>query len=336
MTNKTSQKVLPIETPNELFGSYLYPGAKQIMEDQQDVFWTAQEIPIEKDIPDYRNNMSEEQFNLVSATLQDFVEIEQDVGEIWETIATWYPHSEIQAACAQISSMEKSVHAFFYQKMSDELNIDPEVTAENQQNITSIRDKLAYIKYIMTNLADNKPLTLFTVAMIEQVLLFGNFATLKSFKSNGYNLINNTLTGVDFVIQDEQLHGEYAKYLFSVSMIEGATRPSIEDITQVVESIIQYEDASIDYKFPGKLPINGITGEQLKTFTRSRANTVLEDMGFASHYTITDNPIADWFYRGSKSIKSHDFFNSGTNQYRRNWKVNNFSRLPHIKGAINE
>jgi hypothetical protein len=39
--------------------------------------------------------------------------------------------------------------------------------------------------------------------MVEQVLLFGNFAMLKSFKANGNNLITNTLFGVDYVIADK-------------------------------------------------------------------------------------------------------------------------------------
>ena len=36
--------MLPIETPNPLFGLYLYPTAKEIMEQQQDIMWFAQEI----------------------------------------------------------------------------------------------------------------------------------------------------------------------------------------------------------------------------------------------------------------------------------------------------
>jgi ribonucleotide reductase beta subunit family protein with ferritin-like domain len=62
---------------NKLFGLYLYPEAKELMEKQQDVFWTAQEIPVDKDINDFKLNMSKKQFNLVSYTLQLFVETEQ-------------------------------------------------------------------------------------------------------------------------------------------------------------------------------------------------------------------------------------------------------------------
>jgi hypothetical protein len=139
----------------------------------------------------YRHILNPHQLNSVTVTLQLFVEIEQKVGEVWEQIAHWYPHSEIEGACAEIARMEKSVHAFFYQKMSDVLNIDPEETAKNQETITVLKSKLEFLTKITSNLADDKPLALATVALIEQVLLFSNFAMLKSFQSNGHNDLFN-------------------------------------------------------------------------------------------------------------------------------------------------
>ena len=197
--------MLPIETPNPMFGLYLYPTANELREQQQDISWFAQEIKVENDIPDYRTKMSPEAYNLTTITLQLFVEIEQKVGEVWQTIASWFPHSEIEGACTQIAAMEKSVHAFFYQKMSDTLNINPEDTARNQQTIDVLRNKLSFLQHITSNLSADKPLSLATVAMIEQVLLFSNFAMLKSFKANGHNLIQNTLTGVDYVVNDKYI-----------------------------------------------------------------------------------------------------------------------------------
>ena len=197
-------KKIQLETPS-LFGSINYPVAKEILEKQQDVFWTAQEIPVEKDVHDYRHNMSDNQFELASVTLDLFVEIEQKVGEVWHAIASWFPHSEIEGACAQIASMEQSVHAFFYQKMSDEMNIPPEVTAEHQEEINVLKGKLSMLEAITRDLDKDKALSLATVAIIEQVLLYSNFAMLKSFQANGHNLITNTITGVDFVVQDRLL-----------------------------------------------------------------------------------------------------------------------------------
>lgn len=333
---------LPIETPNPYFGLYLYPFAKDIMEEQQDVGWTSPEIPVENDIHDFRTVMSPEQLNLNTVTLQTFVEIEQKVGDIWGTVATWFPHSEIEGACKEMERMEKSVHAFFYQKMSDVLNIDPEETAKNQQTIKVLKDKLELIKHITSNLEENKPLSLATVTMLEQVLLFSNFAMLKSFKANGNNLMKYTLTGVDFVIQDEQIHGELAKGLF-LNYIKENEKHKIYDLSDlreqiyaVMEEIVSHEDAIIDYTFPGNIAINDITGKQLKTFIRVRANTVLNSLGYESLYYADVDVIGGWFYQGTKGIKSHDFFASGTSQYRRSWKFENFSRKPFIKGVSDE
>jgi len=199
----STRPLLPMQIENPLFGLILYPFAEEIRVMQQDILWTAEEIPVDKDVNDFRQNMTPTQFNLASITLDSFVITEQEVGDIWSTIASWFPHSEIDNICTQIAAVEKAVHAPFYQKMSDEMNIAPEDTARNQEEITVIREKLAMIKNIASNLSENKPLSLGTVALIEQVLLFGNFAMLKSFQANGNNLITNTITGVDFVKNDK-------------------------------------------------------------------------------------------------------------------------------------
>ena len=332
---------LPIETHNPLFGLYLYPVAKQIMEEQQDKSWTAQEIPVDKDVHMYRHVLSEPQLNLVTITLQLFVEIEQKVGEVWETISHWYPHSEIEGCCAEIARMEKSVHAFFYQKMSDVLNIDPEQIAKNQATIKVLKNKLEFLTKITAKLSDNKPLSLATVAMIEQVLLFSNFAMMKSFQSNGHNLISNTITGVDFVVQDEVMHGNYAAYLFKTVLYEDSKGPKLidkpqltDDIINLISEIIAHEDAVIDYTFDGCAAINDITADQLKIFIRSRANEVMTLLGFTPIYeTSIINKIADWFYKGTTAIKMHDFLVGGTNQYRRSWKFDNFSRIPFMEAS---
>jgi len=331
--------ILPIERPNTLFGLYLYPEIKALMEQQQDISWFAQEIKVENDIHDYKHNMSKEAYHLVTLTLQLFVEIEQKVGDVWSVIAGWFPHSEIDGACTQIAAMEKSVHAFFYQKMSDVLNIDPETISHNQQTISVLKSKLEFLNEITKDLSANKPLSLATVALIEQVLLFSNFAMLKSFKANGHKLILNTLTGVDYVINDEILHGELAKLLHNTYIAEyNDTIGNFplykhhQDIIKLTNLIVAHEDSVIDYGFPGKAAINDITADQLKAFIRSRANNVLADLGVESCYffDVTYNPIAEWFYKGANSLKVHDFFSSGTNQYKRGWSLDGFSRLKYI------
>lgn len=328
---------LPIETKNPMFGLYLYPMAKEIMESQQDVNWFEKEIPVRKDIHDYRYVMPKDSLQLVTLTLQLFVEIEQKVGEVWSTISGWFPHSEIDGCCSQIATMEKAVHAFFYQKMSDELNISPEEIARNQETIIVLKKKLQFLQDITSNLSNDKPLSLATVAMIEQVLLFSNFAMLKSFQANGHNLIPNTITGVDYVVQDEQLHGIFATYLHNTYIEEAIHADSSYDmsvhrtnIKELMIKVVQHEDSVINYLYSDSTSINDITADQLKVFIRSRANQVLTDLNSDTIYEPEDNPIAEWFFKGANAIKIHDFFVSGTNSYRRGWSQDSFTRIPWI------
>lgn len=320
-----------------MFGLYLYPTAKEIMEKQQDISWFAQEIKVEKDIQDYKVNMDAPSYDLVLITLQLFVEIEQNVGDIWTKIESWFPHSEIEGACSVIASMEKSVHAFFYQKMSDVLNINPEATMKSRSTIVALRDKLEFLNTTLKNASNNKPLTLATVAMIEQVLLFSNFAMLKSFQANGNNLIPNTVSGVDYVINDEVLHGEFAAYLFNTYAAEQDDMNQrdtniFDDIHIVAEEIIKHEDAVIDHLFEtDDIYINGVNSNQLKSFIRHRVNYVFNSIGMEDKYQYLDETIAKWFYKGANAIKMHDFFVKGTNSYSRTWSEDSFTRLGVIK-----
>ena len=326
---------LPLFTRNPMFGKILYPGAKDVMETQQDVHWTAKEIKVEKDVQDYRVKMNASELSLVTHTLQIFVEIEQTVGDIWDEIGTWFPHSEIQGCCSAIASMEKSVHAFFYQKMSDELNIDPEETLAIQQNVLVFKEKLSMIRDILKNARKNKLLTLGSLAYIEQVLLFSNFAMLKSFQANGNNLIVNTISGVDYVVNDEVLHGEFSTYLFHTlkhEMLEDNPSTSFSELnTQLKEVeavIIGHEDGVIDHSFSSdEVVINGIDNSQLKQFIRHRANFVAESLNIDKTYVIENDKISKWFYKGANAAKMHDFFVKGSNSYSRTWSEKGFSRL---------
>jgi len=332
-----------METPNPLFGKYLYPIAKELMEEQQNKFWTAQEIDVEGDIHDYRHNMSSEQFALVSTTLQLFVETEQVVGDIWGIIASWFPHSEIEGACTQVQSMEKSIHAFFYQKMSDELNIDPETVARNQKVVHELNSKLVMLTNIMATAKQattptERAMVLFTVSLIEQVVLFSNFAMLKSFRANGNSLIPNTITGVNFVVQDESMHGVLASYLFNEYTKENNLELQLPAITEVVQEVLIREDAVVDYLFlSDDMRINGIDRQDLKTFIRERVNFVCDEMNIPK-FIVPDNAskISEWFFQGIKAITIHDFFVSGTHQYNRNWSLTKLSALPHLEEQPNE
>jgi len=335
----TSYKQLPIETPNPLYGLKKYPSAVEFMEAQQNVLWFSQEIRVDNDKQDFLVTMSAEQLELAKIDTMIFVEMEQNVGDIWGEIAKWFPHFEIEAAALQMQSLEKCVHAPFYQQLSDVLLIDPAETARVKEEVSAIKDKLVLIKRIVKNSSENKLLTLGVLAMIEQVLLFSNFAMLKSFQANGYNYAVNTMQGLDFVIRDEILHGEFAAYLFNTLLEETLASDSIYDVKalhkelfRVAEEILTHEDEVSSYIFATEdTTINAINRRHLKGFTRERMNFVLELLGIEKRFRYADNPISKWFFNEANGVSITDFFARGVSDYTRDWSEEGFSRLPYLK-----
>lgn len=137
------------------------------------------------------------------------------------------------------------------------------------------------------------------------------------------------------------MHGNFASYLFKTHLDEDSKQDKAinrdhlyASILSLTSEIIGHEDSIIEYTFGAEASINDITKDNLKTFIRSRANEVLVMLGYAPIYVVGANPIASWFYKGANSIKMHDFFVSGTNQYRRSWALDSFSRLPHLTQEI--
>ena len=301
------------------------------MELQQNTTWTAQEVAVKDDIDDFRHNMSLAQRALVETILQSFMEIEKSVGDIWFDIANWWEQPDIEMCALEIGRMEKCVHAPFYQSMSDVLKIDPIDIYNNKQKIEPIKNKLDFIKEIFSNPNENKLVTLAALALTEQVLLFGNFAVLKSFKSNGTSLIPNTIAGVQFVISDENLHGEFARYLFEELLKESSDTEILEAIRmidKISDGVIEHEFTMIDLLFKDGNTINNIDRLDLKSFIEERTNMVLSDLGVlpkpASDKEYMKSEVAQWFYDDVNGIRSFDFFAATGNQYVRDWTKNKF------------
>ena len=44
--------------------------------------------------------------------------------------------------------------------------------------------------------------------------------------------------------------------------------------------------------------ITGISEESMKVFVGSRVNTCLNQLGYKGIYDTSNNPVAEWFYKG--------------------------------------
>jgi len=295
-------------------------------EDQLSVFWTAEEIKVEKDVQDILVNMTESERHGVTTTLKLFTMYEVIIGtEYWQRLVfdNFQRPADIQRMAKCFSFIELCVHSPFYSKINEALGL-----ADDKFYTEYLRDpELTARANSLHNWAMSKDLTtaLAALAFAEGVILYSNFAFLKHFQSQGKNKLLNVVRGINFSARDEAIHSEASAWLFRTLKKEGydSTVTLEDDIYNMARTVYEHECAIVDKIF-SKGKIEGITDVQMKHFIESRINLVLRNLGYENLFEVTYNPIAGWFYNGINNYVSNDFFTGQGREYSREWDESEF------------
>ena len=297
-----------------------YPIAIDYMNKQSNIFWTSEEIRVEKDKQDILVNMTEAERHAVITTLKLFTKYEMIIGEeFWLTnVMNWFPRPEIQSMASLFGAVELAVHAPFYRKINEELNLATDEFYNSYIEDPVLADRINFLDSLLEDGDIARSLGAFTFA--EGAILYSSFAFLKHFQSQGKNKLLNVVSGINFSARDEALHSEASGWLFQQYANEANLDLSTyeEYFKEVAEKVYEHEEKIVDKLFE-KGNIEGITKKQMLTFVKSRINICMRNMGFNNIYTIDYNPVADWFYKGINGYAMNDFFVSVGNQYQRNW-----------------
>ena len=165
-------------------------------------------------------------------------------------------------------------------------------------------------------------------SFMEGVVLFSNFAFLKSFNVGGYNLIPHITAGIDASSKDEHLHALASAWLFKQDLTEREQLGLIDSqgkqnlrkkVIRIAEKVYEHEAALCDKIFE-KGGIRTITKEEIMDFIQDRINLVLDRLGYKPLFEKQQGVVSDWFYSQLSSFKYSDFFNTQQIQYVRNWK----------------
>lgn len=302
-----------------------YPEAIEFAEKQQSIFWTANEIQVEKDVQDIIVNMDESESHGVITTLKLFTLYELIAGnEYWGSkVVKMFPKPCIQRMANCFSFFELNVHAPFYSKLNEALGLDTEEFYNNYIEDATLKSRVDFIDEIV---ADDDPLlSLGAFSLVEGVILYSSFAFLKHFQAQGKNKLNNVVAGINFSVRDEALHSEAGAWLYlQVKKEMGVDTKIVEDrLISCAKTLYEHECRIIDMVFE-KGHIKGITEHQMKNFVQSRINLCLKNLDIAPIYSVTYNPISEWFYKGINSLQFHDFFSRVGSEYNRNWRESNF------------
>ena len=302
-----------------------YPQAVEFRNKQASIFWPPEEIKVGKDKQDIMVNMTPAERHGVITTLKLFTKYELVIGEeFWlGKIFHSFPRPEIQSMAAMFGAMELSVHAPFYAKLNEELNLATDEFYNSYLEDPILKDRIDFLDGILQS--DDLAYSLGAFTFIEGAVLYSSFAFLKHFQSQGKNKLLNVVSGINFSARDEALHAEAAGWLFQQYLNESGTPyDEYEDqIKEVALQVYEHEKAIISKIFE-QGEIEGITSTQLDNFVKSRINVCMRNLGYGNIYTVTHDPIKEWFYKGINGYSMNDFFVSVGNQYERSWTGDGF------------
>lgn len=317
-----------IETLKETY-TIDYEQAVKMAQDQTAIVWFAEELGVEKDEGDIRTKCTEGERHGITTVLKLFTQYELMLGgdEFWGgKVAKMFPRPEIQRMAATFSFIELGVHAPFYDLINKTLSIATDEFYSAWKEDEVMRERMKFIsKY-----ADSDDPLEATAAFsfMEGVVLFSNFAFLKSFNVGGFNLIPHITAGIDASSKDEHLHALASAWLFKQDLAEREQLGLIDSqgkqnlrkkVIRIAEKVYEHEAALCDKIFE-KGGVRTITKEEILDFIQDRINLVLDRLGYKPMFEKETGVVSEWFYSQLSSFKYSDFFNTQQIQYVRNWK----------------
>jgi len=317
-----------IETPKDTYTED-YPQAVKLAEDQTHIIWFANELGVEKDEGDIRTKCTEGERHGITTVLKLFTKYELSLGgdEFWGgKVSRMFPRPDIQRMAATFAFVELGVHTPFYDLINKTLGIATDEFYNSWRGEPVLEARMAFVEKYAGSDCPLEATAAF--AFMEGVVLFSNFAFLKSFNVGGFNLIPHITAGIDASSKDENHHSLASGWLFRQCLIEREQLGLIDTqgkqnlrkkIKRIAEKVYEHESAICDLIFE-KGGIRTITKEQILDFIQDRINVVLGYLDMKPLFDKEVGQVSEWFYSQLSSFKYSDFFSAQQVQYTRNWK----------------
>lgn len=309
-----------------------YEEAYKYFEKQNMVHWVWTEIPMGRDVQDWKITLTAAEKNVVGNILKGFAQTEVLVNEYWASkVYGWFPKPEVRMMAAAFANIE-GVHTKAYAYLNEELDLedyhafleDPESKAKIDYLTKTPRVGVGQKWSLKDKKAVARSLAIFS-AFTEGVNLFSSFAILLNFKR--FNKLKSVGNIIEWSVRDESMHSEAGCWLFRAftkeypEVMDDALKA---DIYEAARETVTLECGFVDKVFElGS--IEGIEPEDLKNFIKHRANVKLGDLGFKANWKNIDKDALlrmTWFDNMTAGAQSTDFFDSRVTQYAKgniNW-----------------
>jgi ribonucleoside-diphosphate reductase beta chain len=302
-----------------------YPVIEAFTKEQLKVFWTADEIKVEKDVHDILTNCTESERHGIFTVLKLFSLYEMKAGgEYWTgRFMEMFKRHELQAMAATFGMFELAVHKPFYNKINELLNATDDTFYTDYVDTPVLRERMQFIDRIIDH--PDPLVSLAGFSMVEGVILYSSFAFLKHFQSNGKNKLMNIVRGINFSVRDENMHSMAGAYCYGELKRQLGLEGPVQQIQEMAEEVYLHETAIIDMIFE-KGEIDGITANDMKLFVMNRVDQCLRLLGIQPIFQANDHTdtVSEWFYKGINNFQYNDVFVGVGREYTRNWSEEGF------------
>lgn len=285
---------------------------------QMQAFWLHTEIPMQNDVKDFKERLTDSERALVGNILLGFAQTETAVGDYWTGMVTkWFPKHEIKQMAMAFGSQE-TIHAAAYSYLNETLGLEDfeaflhePSTAARFENL--VNTKASYDHHILKISPKARQEVARSIAVFsafaEGVALYSSFAVLYSFQMR--NLLKGIGQQMKWSVRDESLHSKMGCVLFNHMCQERTElREQVKkDVYKAAEIAVKLELDFIDKMFEGG-DLENLKANDLKNFIMKRANEKLEELGYDGIFKFDAESASqlDWFYHLTGGHTHTDFF----------------------------
>lgn len=318
----TSGKLTRIQTPTEGYERHYPEIVRLAMKQLEEQLWFSSEMEVSLDKISLKYEVTPAQRHAVKSVLNFFVRYELEVGEMWKKVADIFPRPEVKLAASIIEMTERAIHAEFYDQINTVLELNTDKDYLDFLNDPVLKERADWLGGLLNS--EDEILGVAIFSLTETALLFSSFAILKSFQSNGYNLLPVIVRGTNQAAVDEDLHGIVSAEIINTYYKELGTtlfadKNRYEQIVDAVHYAYEHEKRIIDVSITEDT-LNGIKKEHFYEFVKYRLNIYLERLGLPHEFEIGECPIIEWFEKNTYAFKVVDFFTAGQGmEYESSW-----------------
>ena len=234
----------------EYYKPFKYPWAFENYKKQQQMHWLPDEVPLQDDIKDYKEKLSDGERMLLDNIFKFFTQADVDVcGGYAHHYLPTFKQPEVRMMLVAYAAME-AVHQEAYSLLLETLGKSEDMYQEFM-DINAMMEKHEYLQdFSMETPFDMAKTMAVYSAFTEGVQLFSSFAILLNYPR--HNLMKGMGQIVTWSIRDESLHVEGLSQLFRTFMQEHPelwTDKLKYEIYCAAEKTVELEDKFIDVCF---------------------------------------------------------------------------------------